>query len=85
MRLLNGIRLMINYICYALDCRNDFVVCYKYDIILSEDSCEDDVADVFCDIIMTSMEKKGTPKAMALHFAGQRERYGTLKNHSFNN
>ena len=20
---------MINYICYALDCRNDFVVCYK--------------------------------------------------------
>ena len=52
----------------------------KYDIILSEDSCEDDLADVFCDIIMTSMEKKSTPKALALHFAGQRERYSTLKN-----
>ena len=52
----------------------------KYDIILSDDSCEDDLADVFCDIIMTSMEKKNTPKALALHFAGQRERFSTLKN-----
>ena len=52
----------------------------KYDIALSTDACEDDLADIFCDIIMTSMEKKNTPKALALHFAAQKERYGTIKN-----
>ena len=61
----------------VLNLQNEFA---KYDIELSTENFEEDLADVFCDIIMTSMEKKSTPKALALHFAVQRERYSTLKN-----
>lgn len=54
----------------VLNLQNEFA---KYDIELSTENFEEDLADVFCDIIMTSMEKKSTPKALALHFAVQRE------------
>ena len=52
----------------------------KFDIELSTDSFEEDLADLFCDIIMESMEKKGTPKMLTLHFAAQKDRYAKIKN-----